>query len=139
MSHSPSRFHPNLRPRRLGSIRQILLRARLIRICRHHRLLLPRLVPRIVVIHLPRAVGVARLRRRPVVAALLRPAALVPEAAGALVGLSELGAADSFLVGGEEGAEHGDADAEDGEVGFEDEEEDGCRHRSGDVVDEVDG
>lgn len=49
------------------------------------------------------------------------------------------GAARAFLVHCVEGAEHGDADAEDCEVGFENEEEDRGWHGAGYVALEIDG
>lgn len=63
---------------------------------------------------------------------------LVPVSARALIGLPQSGAAHSLLVGGKERSQHGDADAEDGKVRLENEEEDGGGHGAGDVEGEVD-
>lgn len=51
----------------------------------------------------------------------------------------ESGSSHSLLVLGVERSKHGDADAEDGQVGLEDEKENGGRHCAGDVVVEIDG
>lgn len=50
----------------------------------------------------------------------------------------ESGATHAFLVHCVKGAEHGDADAEDRKIGFEDEEEDRGWHGACDVAGEVD-
>lgn len=107
----------------------------------NHGIMLDRSIARVVIVHLPG-------RRQALLGILfaLQPTGLGVLALGRDVSgravvayFLEAGAAHAFLVHCVKGAEHWDADAEDCEVGFENEEEDRGGHRAGDVALEIDG